>query len=105
MPDLPNNYERFQREHPDVWQAYDQLGAAVHADGPLDERVRQLVKLGIAIGCQSEGAVHSHARKALAAGASKEAIGQVALLSLPTIGFPNMMAGLSWVGDVLSETP
>ena len=50
-----------------------------------------------------EGAVHSHTRKAIIAGASHEEIRHVAILSLPTIGLPSMMAALSWIDDVLAD--
>jgi 4-carboxymuconolactone decarboxylase len=103
MSALPAAHQRFQEQYPDVWRAYDQLGAAVHHAGPLDEKTRELVKLGIAIGNQTEGAVHSHTRKALDAGAAADEIRQVVLLSMPTIGFPNMMASLTWVDDLLGE--
>ncbi len=49
-----------------------------------------------------EGAFHSHIRKAVKVGASKEEIQQVAFLALPTIGFPSMMALLSWIDDIYS---
>lgn len=98
---LPNAYSKFMQEYPQVWEAYNDLGAAVHGQGPLDEKSRELVKLGIAIGIGSEGAVHSHTRKALGAGASHEEIRHVALLAIPTIGFPASMAALTWVEDIL----
>lgn len=103
MSELPTAHQRFQKQYPDVWRAYDQLGAAVHHAGPLDEKTRELVKLGIAIGNQTEGAVHSHTHKALDVGATSDEIKQVVLLSMPTIGFPNMMAALTWVDDILEE--
>jgi 4-carboxymuconolactone decarboxylase len=88
-------------KYPSIWAAYDQLGATVHQQGPLDEKTRELVKLGLAVGSRQEGAVHSRARKALAAGASPEEIRQVALLAIPTVGFPTMMAALTWIEDEL----
>lgn len=100
---LPSSYQEFQQRYAAVWEAYDRLGAAVHAFGPLDEKTRSLVKLGIAAGAGSEGAVHSHTRKALKAGAGPDEIRQVALLCIPTVGFPAAMAVLTWVEDVLEE--
>lgn len=38
--------------------------------GPLSEKVAQLVRLAMAIGSGQEGAVHSHTRRALEAGAT-----------------------------------
>ena len=103
MSQLPESYRTFQEKYADIWQAYDRLGAAVHAAGPLDEKTRALVKLGLAIGSQQEGAVHSHVRKSLAAGASPDEIRQVALLAIPTMGFPASMAALTWLDDILSS--
>lgn len=99
--DLPKAYQHFMKKYPTIWAAYDQLGATVHRQGPLDEKSRELVKLGVAVGAGLEGAVHSHVRKALAAGASPEEIRQVALLAIPTVGFPTMMAALTWIEDEL----
>jgi alkylhydroperoxidase/carboxymuconolactone decarboxylase family protein YurZ len=100
---LPETYRRFQEGQPEIWQAYDRLGAAVHAAGPLKDRVRALVKLGMAMGLQHQGAVHAHVRKALEAGASGEEFRHAALLGIPTLGFPATMAALSWVEDILSR--
>lgn len=101
MRDLPPRYKQFTEDHPDIARAYDQLGSAVHLAGPLDKRERALVKLGISIGAWLEGAVHSHVRKALEAGAGVDEIRHVALLSLPTIGFPSAMAAMTWIDDIL----
>jgi AhpD family alkylhydroperoxidase len=97
---LPGFFVEFSRKYPEVARAYNQLGDAAGNAGPLDERTIRLVKLGIALGARSEGAVHSHARRALAAGATPEELEQIALLSITTLGFPQAMAGLSWITDV-----
>lgn len=102
--ELPAAYREFQSAFPDVWQAYDRLGAALHGWGPLDAKDRALVKLGIAVGARLEGAVHSHARQAREAGATPEEIRHVVLLALTTIGFPSMMAARTWVEDVLGTS-
>jgi 4-carboxymuconolactone decarboxylase len=98
---IPEAYQAFQEQYQAVWTAYDRLGAAVHQQGPLDEKTRELIKLGMAVGARLEGAVHSHTRKALAAGATAEEIRQAILLAIPTVGFPTMMAALTWAEDEL----
>lgn len=100
--ELPPSYAGFQEDYPAVFAAYEQLGLAVHAAGPLDGGTRALIKLALAVGVGAEGAVHAHTRKCLAAGHSAEAIRQVVLLAIPTAGFPAAMAALSWVNDILS---
>lgn len=98
---LPSAYAAFKETYPEIWQAYDALGAVIHGSGPLDPKTRELIKLAMAIGIGSEGAVHSHTRKLIEAGASAEEIRQVVLLSVTTVGFPSMMAALTWVEDIL----
>lgn len=99
--ELPRPYQAFMEKYRSIWEAYDRLGAAVHEQGPLDKKTRELIKLGIAIGARQEGAVHSHTRRALAAGASPDEIRHAVLLAIPTVGFPTMMAALTWVEDEL----
>ncbi len=100
--EFPEAYQTFMEQYPSIWEAYDRLGAAVHEQGPLDKKTRELVKLGLAVGARMEGAVHSHARKALAAGATPDEIRHAVLLAIPTVGFPTMMAALTWVEDELT---
>jgi alkylhydroperoxidase/carboxymuconolactone decarboxylase family protein YurZ len=78
MTELPQSYRQFQENYGAIWQAYDQLGAAIHSHGPLDEKSRALVKLALAIGIQKEGAVHSHTRA---------------------------MAAMTWAEDILTQIP
>jgi alkylhydroperoxidase/carboxymuconolactone decarboxylase family protein YurZ len=98
---LPVRFKEFSEQYPDVMRAYEALGAATAEAGPLEPRTRELVKLAIAIGALREGAVHSHTRRALAADCTPEEIRHVVLLATTPLGFPAMMAALSWVDDVL----
>ncbi len=100
---LPKVYEQFAKQFPEVFEDYRKLGISTRKAGPLDQKTQDLVKLGISLGANSRGAVMSHTRKALAAGASKEEIIHAVLLGLTTTGFPNMIAALNWVQEVLVE--
>ncbi len=106
MPDtktkLPSAAGRIAESQPDIWKAYAALGKACAEAGPLDGETLRLVKLALSIGAASEGAVHSHTRQGLAEGASPEALKQVALLAVPTIGFPQAIRALTWIEDVLA---
>jgi len=102
MPDAkPNLYQRLQAEFPDTIAAVERLGDASHRAGPLDALTVQLVQLAGAAAIRSEGAVHSHTRRALAAGATPQQIRHALLALTSTIGFPTVTASLSWVDDVL----
>ena len=100
---LPEVYKRFEHRFPAVKEAFDALGAAEHEAGPLGEKERRLVKLGVAVGAESEGAVRSHTRKLLGIGASEREILHAIVLALTTVGFPATTAALDWAEEVLAE--
>ena len=101
MAKLPGRYSEFRKEFPAITRAYDEISSLTASAGPLNEKMVQLVRLGMAIGSGQEGAVHSHARRALEAGASYDEVRHVGLLALTTLGFPRMMTGLAWIDDML----
>lgn len=101
MGKLPTFYSAFREQHPDVVKTYETLGEATRSAGPLPAAQAELVKLALAAGARLEGAVHSHTRRALEAGASPEAIRHVPLLAITTLGFPAAMAVRAMIEDVL----
>ena len=104
MAELPQPFKRFRDQNPAVVSAYEALGEACALAGPLDPKTRELVKLALAIGARLEGAVHSHTRRALEAGASRADLQHVIVLAAPTLGFPTTVAVSTWVDDVLRST-
>ena len=97
---LPNMAGRIAREHPEVWKSFQRLGEATSDAGPLDDRSKRLVNLALAIGADSEGATHSHVRRALSEGVSREELEHVAYLAITTLGWPRAARGLAWIRDV-----
>ena len=100
LPEIPRD---FARQHPGIWESFESLGRRCHEAGPLDDKTRRLVKLGIALGAGLEGGVHAQVRNAVAEGITPAELRHVVLLGLTTIGFPASMARLSWVNDVLGK--
>jgi len=98
---IPQAYKDFKDRQPDLVEAYESLGEACRAAGPLDQKTAALVKLGIALGCGLEGATHSAVRKAIKAGCTPEECEHAAILATTTMGFPAMMRARSWVEDVI----
>ena len=76
-----------------------QIGKACAEAGTMTERERRLVKLALAIGAGSEGAVHSHSRRARAQGIDEAALVQVALLAIGPLGLPRAVAAKTWIED------
>jgi len=97
---LPAKAGDVAKTWPDVWQAYASLGEACAKAGPLELKSIRLVKLALAIGASSEGAVHSHVRRAIEEGVSPDELKQIALLAIPTLGFPRAVAMLTWIEDI-----
>jgi len=100
---IPAFFQEVSERFPDVFKAYEDLGKTISELKALDNKTAELVKLGIAIGAGSEGAVHSHTRKALAEGASEKEISQCALMAITAIGWPGAMASLSWIDDIIMD--
>lgn len=99
--ELPEFLQGFIKRYPKVWKSYDALGKTIGSVKGLDKRTQKLVKLSLAIGAKSEGAVHSHVRRCKKAGINNEEIYHVALLAITTIGWSSAMATFTWIEDVL----
>ncbi len=97
---LPGAAKDIAEEYPDIWKAYAALGKAAADCGPLTPRERRLVKLALAIGAGSEGAVHSHTRRARAEAIEPEALAQVAMLAIGPLGLPRAVAAKTWIEDI-----
>ena len=97
---LPDTASAMAQDHPTLWRAFQELGREASQAGPLDDRTRRLVHLAFAIAVDSEGATHSHVRRALAEGVRADELDHVALLAVTTLGWPKAMRGLSWVRDM-----
>ncbi len=104
MSYLPDIYKEFKQRFPEVAKAYDALAVNCHEWGPLDEKARRLIKLGIAIGLSSEGGVRSHARRALGEGISPDELRHAVLMAFTTAGFPTMIAAMKWVEEVIEKS-
>jgi alkylhydroperoxidase/carboxymuconolactone decarboxylase family protein YurZ len=99
--ELPKNYTNIRMRYEEYSKALSELGKAVKNAGPIDEKTSHLIQIGAAAAIRSEGAVHSHTRRALECGASEDEIYHSVLLLTSVIGFPNVAAAVSWVDDIV----
>jgi AhpD family alkylhydroperoxidase len=97
---ISKHYIYLKERFPDTMSAVENLGATIREAGPLDNKTIELVQLAVAASAQSTGSVHSHTRRALAAGASLEEIEHALVALISTIGFPKVAAALAWVREV-----
>lgn len=98
--ELPPMAQSMAQEHAEVWKAFQNLGEAASRAGPLDSRTRRLVHLAMSIAVGSEGATHSHARRALSEGLSAAELEHVAMLAITAVGWSQAIKGLSWLRDI-----
>ncbi len=104
MREFPGHYVDLRKKYKGFMRAVDNLGKTASSSGPLDEKTSHLIQLAAAAAVKSEGAVHSHTRRALNAGASEEEINHAVILLTSTIGFPAVSAALSWIDDLMKNT-
>ena len=103
MPKYPGQYQSIARRYKGVIKALEGLGKATKAAGPLNKKTTELVQLAAAAAIRAEGSVHSHARRALEAGAKPAELQHAIIVLTSTIGFPTVSAAISWVDDVLAR--
>ncbi len=103
MPKYPGQYQSIQKRYGKFVRSLEDLGRAAKSAGPLNKKTSELIQLAAAAAVHSEGSVHSHTRRALAAGAKPAEIQHAIILVTSTIGFPRVSAALSWANDVLAK--
>ncbi len=103
MAKLPKHYVTLKRRFGKFFASVESLGDTIRKTGPIDEKTSQLIQLAAATAIRSEGSVHSHARRALKAGAKPDEIYHAIILLTSTIGFPTVAAALSWADDVIRK--
>lgn len=101
---LPKHYQLLRQHYAKYMDAVDALGEELKRQGPIDAKHAHLIQLAAAVGIRSEGAVHSHARRALQAGATPQEIRHAVILLTNTLGFPTVSAAFSWIEDMLPES-
>lgn len=103
MPAYPKNYQKLSRQFPELIKAHEEVGKIARSSGPIDEKTCHLIQLAASIAAKSEGGVHSHTRRAIEAGATKDEIYHVIALMISTVGFPAAAAAFSWVNDIIGR--
>lgn len=84
LNELRPQHRALRQEIPDVYRAFNELGAAALADGALPAKVKELMAMAIGVVHGCDGCIASHARGAAKAGATTreaaEAIGVAILM-------------------------
>ena len=103
MSKFPDQYQSIKKRFSKFFTAASNLGKATSTAGPINAKTAQLIQLAAAAAIRSEGSVHSHAKRALDAGAKPDEIYHALILLTSIIGFPTVSASLSWADDVIQK--
>jgi 4-carboxymuconolactone decarboxylase len=101
--ELPKHYVSIRERFKEFGDTLNELGKITTESGPIDDKTSHLIQLAASAAIRSEGAVHSHARRALSLGASPDELYHSLIIVTSTIGFPNVAAAISWVDDIVNE--
>ncbi len=92
MKDVSELYADFRARFPEIVELNEALGRFIHEKaGPLDEKTRALIKLGVTAASHHQTAVGTQIARAREAGATEDEILHALLLVVPTCGFPTFM--------------
>ncbi|MCL4475296.1 MAG: carboxymuconolactone decarboxylase family protein [Nitrospirae bacterium] len=103
MAKYPKNYVMIQKRFSELMKAHEDAGKRAKEAGPIDAKTANLIQLAACVALRSEGGVHSHARRALQAGASRDELYHSIVLLINTVGFPTIAAAFSWVNDIVGK--
>ena len=101
MAKVPANYTWINSRFGKLMKTHELLGKQLLEAGPVGRKQAQLVQLAAAAAVRSEGAVHSHVKRALKAKAKPAEIYHALVLLTSTIGFPAVSAALSWAREII----
>ena len=96
MKDLHEIFKEFKEDFPKVYSGHEALGKEIHDhSGPLSDKIRWLIKIGISGANHHPIALETHIMKAKEAGATGDEIKHALLLLIQTAGFPTFMEAYS----------
>ena len=101
MTQYTGNYSWLMEKFGPVMENHQEFGKALRDAGPINNKDANLIQLAAAAAVKAEGAVHSHVKRAMKAGASADEIYHAIILLASTIGFPATAAALSWARDII----
>lgn len=97
----PKHFQSLKQRFPEVIAASEELGKTAKGAGPIDKKTAHLIQMAAATAIRSHGAVRSHARRALEAGATSQELYHSLLVLISTLGLPIVAAAVGWIDDVV----
>lgn len=100
----PPSPQTLGKHFPGMVDGHRTLQQAAAAGGSLDERTRELILLGAFTAARQEGGFKSHARRALAAGATADELRQAVAITMGNVTSIEVVAdALLWIDEVVES--
>jgi alkylhydroperoxidase/carboxymuconolactone decarboxylase family protein YurZ len=99
---VPEHFQSLKERFPSVMSASEDLGRAAKVAGPIEGKTVHLIQMAAGAAIRSHGAVRSHARRALEAGAEPDELYHAMLVLVSTLGLPVVAAAIGWIDDVVA---
>ncbi|OKH25851.1 carboxymuconolactone decarboxylase family protein [Chroogloeocystis siderophila] len=96
--------KNMMQEAPDVAQSFFDLAKSVKQYSPLDEKVNELIIIGIFSAHRGLRGINTHVERAIAAGATKEEVIAAILLALPIVGITDVNMALDQAMETIAMT-
>jgi 4-carboxymuconolactone decarboxylase len=103
MSEFPKNYLWLESKFGKAFAVHQTLGKELNDADPIGEKNAHLIQLAAAAAIRSEGAVHSHVRRALESRVNPAEIYHALVLLTSTIGDPTVATALSWAKDIIEN--
>ena len=100
-PSEPKTLRSFGQRFPHVWDSYQKLRDSCDGAGPLQDNVKELIKVAVSAALKRHGGLIAHLDRARALGATEDELYQTILLTLPLVGFPDALAAFRIVKERL----
>ncbi|EOW9529285.1 carboxymuconolactone decarboxylase family protein [Bacillus cytotoxicus] len=90
-------------EAPRVAEGFFKLTKDIKGFSPMDEKMNELILIGIFTANRGLRGINTHVNRALEAGATKEEVLSAVLLALPAIGISNVTLAFEKALEVINQ--
>lgn len=93
--------KNMMQEAPNVAQGFFDLAKSVKQYSTLDEKVNELIIIGVFTAHRGLRGINTHVERAMAAGATKQEIISAILLALPIVGITDVNLALDQAMEII----
>jgi alkylhydroperoxidase/carboxymuconolactone decarboxylase family protein YurZ len=101
--ELPKTLRSFIKKYPEIWNSYDNLGSSCTENGPLTEKMLELIKIAIHGANGMFTPFKTHVRLAIKTGATPDEIEHTIIQLLTSKGISQVMMCMKWANEVMNN--